>query len=294
MFEDPSSLDAAALIPQLAEAGVAALKIEGRQRSRAYTEAVVRSFRKAVDAHAAGRPIAGRRFARPDRRPTNHVRRPIGKLGDRQRRIGRSPRQASALTVGPLQFNWRADAFSDFYARIADEAPVDRVVIGELVCSKRSPFYEDRIPAAIERLQRAGKSVVLGSLALVTLERERRAARELFDRPGMEVEINDLTLMNSVDERAPFPIGPLVNVYNEGTLAFLARKGATLHLPAAGTAFRLGRDSGGGRTRKRRRGRSLGLWPHASGDFGALLPRARARLDQGFLPVRVRARTRTA
>jgi len=57
VFEDPSSLDAASLIPQLAAAGVRALKIEGRQRSRAYTEAVVRSFRTAVDAHAAGQPI---------------------------------------------------------------------------------------------------------------------------------------------------------------------------------------------------------------------------------------------
>ncbi len=57
VFEDPASLDAATLIPQLAAAGVTALKIEGRQRSRAYTEAVVKSFRRAVDAQAAGRPI---------------------------------------------------------------------------------------------------------------------------------------------------------------------------------------------------------------------------------------------
>ena len=131
-----------------------------------------------------------------------------------------------ALTLGPLQFNWSAEAFSDFYARIADEAPVDKVVIGELVCSKRSPFYEDRLPAAIERLQRAGKSVALGSLALVTLDRERRAARELLTESGMEVEINDLSLMNYVDEQSAFSIGPLVNTYNEGTLAFLAKKGA--------------------------------------------------------------------
>jgi len=58
VFEEPVSLDAAALIPQLAEAGVTALKIEGRQRSRAYTTAVVRDFRAALDAYAAGRPIA--------------------------------------------------------------------------------------------------------------------------------------------------------------------------------------------------------------------------------------------
>ena len=57
VFEDPVSLDAVALIPQLARAGVRALKIEGRQRSRAYVEAVVRAFRRATEAQAAGRPI---------------------------------------------------------------------------------------------------------------------------------------------------------------------------------------------------------------------------------------------
>ncbi|TVQ53417.1 MAG: U32 family peptidase [Rhodobacteraceae bacterium] len=56
VFEDPMSLDAATLLPDLAAAGVTALKIEGRQRSRAYVSAVVSSFRKAVDALAAGRP----------------------------------------------------------------------------------------------------------------------------------------------------------------------------------------------------------------------------------------------
>lgn len=58
VFEDPVSLDAANLIPPLIEAGVTAFKIEGRQRSRAYTQAVVAAFRKAVDDHMAGRPIA--------------------------------------------------------------------------------------------------------------------------------------------------------------------------------------------------------------------------------------------
>jgi O2-independent ubiquinone biosynthesis protein UbiU len=57
IFEDPVSLDATQLIPQLARAGVTALKIEGRQRSRAYVAEVVRSFRAAVEALAAGRPM---------------------------------------------------------------------------------------------------------------------------------------------------------------------------------------------------------------------------------------------
>jgi putative protease len=57
IFEEPASLDARHLLPQLSEAGVTALKIEGRQRSRAYTGAVVRAFRAAIDAMARGDPI---------------------------------------------------------------------------------------------------------------------------------------------------------------------------------------------------------------------------------------------
>lgn len=57
IFEDPVSLNAAALLPALAKAGVTAIKIEGRQRGRAYIASVVRTFRQAVDAVAAGTPI---------------------------------------------------------------------------------------------------------------------------------------------------------------------------------------------------------------------------------------------
>lgn len=135
------------------------------------------------------------------------------------------------LTVGPLLFHWASDAWSDFYARLADEAPVDRVVIGESVCSKRLPLYADRIVEAVERLERGGKSVVLTSLALVTLPRERRAAAGLFAQNDHEVEIDDLTLMrwagrDGEADKPAFSIGPLVNVYNESTLGFFARRGA--------------------------------------------------------------------
>lgn len=64
LFEDPVSLNAETLIPQLAKAGVHALKIEGRQRSRAYVAQVVRNFRAAVDAQAAGKPMPEGMLAR--------------------------------------------------------------------------------------------------------------------------------------------------------------------------------------------------------------------------------------
>jgi putative protease len=57
LFEEPASLSTLALLPELAAAGVTALKIEGRQRGRAYVAAVVRAFRAAVDALARGEPM---------------------------------------------------------------------------------------------------------------------------------------------------------------------------------------------------------------------------------------------
>jgi putative protease len=64
IFEDPASLDAMELIPALAKAGVRALKLEGRQRSRAYVAQVVRAFRAAVDAQAAGAALPASALAR--------------------------------------------------------------------------------------------------------------------------------------------------------------------------------------------------------------------------------------
>jgi len=54
LFEEPVGWNVIDILPQLKAAGVTALKIEGRQRSRAYVAEVVGTFRKAIDAHAAG------------------------------------------------------------------------------------------------------------------------------------------------------------------------------------------------------------------------------------------------
>lgn len=56
LFEEPASLDTLALLPRLIAAGVAALKIEGRQRGRAYIGQVTRGFRQALDAYGRGDP----------------------------------------------------------------------------------------------------------------------------------------------------------------------------------------------------------------------------------------------
>jgi putative protease len=57
LFEEPTSLSALGILPQLQRAGVRALKIEGRQRGKAYISDVVRGFRNAVDALSRGRDM---------------------------------------------------------------------------------------------------------------------------------------------------------------------------------------------------------------------------------------------
>ena len=54
LFEDPVSLNAMSLLAGLARAGVTAVKIEGRQRGRAYVARVTAAFRAAIDAIGRG------------------------------------------------------------------------------------------------------------------------------------------------------------------------------------------------------------------------------------------------
>ena len=49
-LEEPTSLNTMRLLPQLFELGICSLKIEGRQRSPAYTRDVTRVWRQAIDA----------------------------------------------------------------------------------------------------------------------------------------------------------------------------------------------------------------------------------------------------
>lgn len=139
---------------------------------------------------------------------------------------------ASKLTLGPVLYNWQAEKKRDFYYKIADEAPIDTIYLGEIVCSKRSPFFAPYLPEIIERLERAGKQVVLSSMSLVMSPRERRELEELSEDCAWPVEANDVSIVNLLAGK-PFMIGPFINVYSEGTLAYFYDQGATrIALPA--------------------------------------------------------------
>ncbi|RIK93503.1 MAG: U32 family peptidase [Proteobacteria bacterium] len=144
------------------------------------------------------------------------------------------------ITLGPVLFNWPPEIWRDFYFRIADETDVDSVCVGEVVCAKRAPFFEPFLPDVIARLQAAGKEVALSTLALISNAREEAAIAELAKTDDFLIEANDIGATDALAGRR-HALGPLVNVYNEATLGFLAARGAARvclppELPAAAVA----------------------------------------------------------
>lgn len=126
------------------------------------------------------------------------------------------------IVLGPLLFHWSAERIETFYQAIADEPAIDRVYLGEVVCGKRSPLTEHALAASAERLGKAGKEVVWSGLALPATIRDRKAVAALSEADDL-IEVNDVSAL--FRRRGPFVAGPLLNVYNEGALEELARRG---------------------------------------------------------------------
>lgn len=143
-----------------------------------------------------------------------------------------SGRPRISLTVGPLQYWWPRAALLDFYAAVAD-GPADTVVLGEVVCSRRHEMRTDDWLALGRDLAAAGKRVVLATQPLVMSETELRALRRVCEQDEFAVEAGDASALRVLAReraarplRAPFVIGPHVNVYSREALAEHASLGA--------------------------------------------------------------------
>ena len=129
------------------------------------------------------------------------------------------------LTLGPVLFNWNVDVWKDFYFRVADEMPVELVYIGEVICSKRSPFFEEHYFEIAERLQKTGKKVIFSTLAEIMIPRERKMTGSLCALEEYHVEANDAAALFHLRGK-PHYVGQYVNTYNEETMEYLAGSGA--------------------------------------------------------------------
>ncbi len=128
------------------------------------------------------------------------------------------------LALGPVLYFWPRDELLGFYETVA-ESPVDIVYLGETVCAKRRSQRLDDWIAVGEQLAAAGKEVVLSSLSLIEAESELKTLRRLCANGRFLVEANDMAAVQLLAGEAGFVAGPFVNIYNQQTLATLARLG---------------------------------------------------------------------
>lgn len=134
------------------------------------------------------------------------------------------------LTLGPILYYWPRAKLDSFYAAIAT-SPVERVYLGEAVCSRRHEYRLDDWLDAAARLADAGKEVVLSTQVLMESEADLRALRRLAADGRFLLEANDMGAVHTITGHAPFVAGPHLNLYNAEALAVIASLGAKRWIP---------------------------------------------------------------
>jgi len=134
------------------------------------------------------------------------------------------------LTLGPVLYYWPRARLDAFHRAVA-AAPVERVYLGEAVCSRRHEYRTTDWLDAAARLAEAGKEVVLSAQVLMESETDLRVLRRLVADGRFAVEANDMGAVNLLAGVAPFVAGPHLNIYSGETLAFFASLGATRWVP---------------------------------------------------------------
>lgn len=136
------------------------------------------------------------------------------------------------LSLAPLTYYWSKEACSQFY-HDALRWPVDIIYLGEVICSRRHVMRLADYIALAKDCRDAGKQAVLSTLTLIDNEADRRAMHKLIDAALSEdflVEANDFSAVRALQGKR-FVAGPHLNVYHDGTLAWLQRFGACRFTP---------------------------------------------------------------
>ncbi|MDF3888018.1 U32 family peptidase [Cupriavidus basilensis] len=139
------------------------------------------------------------------------------------------PAACFGISLGPLLYYWPRATVMQFYAEVADSA-VDRVYLGETVCTRRHELRHAHWLEIAQMLRDAGKEVVLSTPVLVESDSDIACMHRVCEQTDYLVEANDLGAVNRMHGR-PFICGPHLNVYHADTLAWLSGLGAKACVP---------------------------------------------------------------
>lgn len=131
------------------------------------------------------------------------------------------------VTLAPIPFYWSRAAMFEFYDAVATNQ-VDRVILGETVCSKRRELNQQDYIDIADKLAAAGKEVFISSLALLEAESELKSLSSLCRTSPYPIEANDLAAAElCFQQKRSFIGGPYLNNYSPDTLKMLQHDGMT-------------------------------------------------------------------
>lgn len=132
-------------------------------------------------------------------------------------------RRTPKLSLGPVLYYWDRDTMFDFYKQV-ESSKIDIVYLGETVCAKRKLLRRDDWLSIAEKLQNAGKEVVLSSMTLIEANSDLAALKTLCSNTLYTIEANDMSAVQLLTGNS-FITGPAVNIYNPRSLKILSKQG---------------------------------------------------------------------